>query len=74
MALGLTGGLLGLVPGIATLMGIGYLMGRMDELFVPDLQLAAHHWLIVGLLPVGVAVIAMITARMTVLKSLRQML
>jgi cell division transport system permease protein len=74
LALGLTGGLLGLVLGIIALMGIGSLMGRMDGYFVPDLQLVAYHWLIMGLLPVGVAVIAMITARMTVLRSLRQML
>jgi cell division transport system permease protein len=74
LALGLTGGFLGLVLGIITLMGIGYLMGSMEKLFVPNLQLTAYHWLIVGLLPVGVAVIAMMTARITVLRSLRKML
>jgi cell division transport system permease protein len=74
LALGLTGGLLGLVLGIITLMGIGYLIGSLDRLFVPDLQLTAFHWLIVGLLPVSVSVIAMMTARITVLRSLRQML
>jgi cell division transport system permease protein len=74
LALGLTGGLLGLVLGIITLMGIGHFIGRMDGLFVSDLQLVSYHWLIVGFLPVGVAVIAMMTAKMTVLRSLRQML
>jgi cell division transport system permease protein len=74
LVLGLTGGLIGLALGTITLMGIGYLMGRMDELFLPDFQLAANHWLLVGFLPVGVAVIAMMTARMTVLRSLRQIL
>ena len=74
LALGLTGGLLGLVLGIIILMGIGYLMGRMDGLFAPDLQLTTYHWSIVGFLPFFVAFIAMVTARMTVLRSLRQML
>jgi cell division transport system permease protein len=74
LALGLTGGLLGLVLGIITLIGIGYLMGSMNGLFVPGLQLTTYHWSIVGLLPVGVAFIAMVTARTTVLRSLRQIL
>ena len=74
LALGLTGGLLGLLLGIPTLMGIGYLIGRMDGFLVPSLQLVAYHWVIVGFLPIGVAVIAMVTARMTVLRSLRRML
>jgi cell division transport system permease protein len=74
LALGLTGGLLGSMLGIITLMGVGYLMGRMDGFFVADLQLSAYHWLVVGLLPIGVAVLAMVTARMTVLRSLRQIL
>ena len=74
LALGLTGGLLGLMLGIITLMGVGFFMGRMDGLFVPDLQLTAYQWLIVGFSPIGVAVIAMMTARVTVLRSLRQIL
>ena len=74
LALGLTGGLLGLFLGIITIIGIGYMMGRMDGLFIPSLQLAPYHWAILGLLPVGVAFIAMITARMTVIRSLQQIL
>jgi cell division transport system permease protein len=74
MALGLTGGLLGLALGLPTLMGIGYLIGRMDGFFVPSLESGAYHWMIVGFLPIGVAAIAMVTARMTVLQSLRRML
>ena len=74
MGLGLTGGLLGLALGLPTLMGIGYLIGRMDGFFVPSLELGAHHWMIVGFLPIGVAAIATVTAKMTVLRSLRRML
>ncbi|NQW01368.1 MAG: cell division protein [Rhodospirillales bacterium] len=74
LALGLTGGLLGLVLGIPTLMAIGYLVGRMDGFLLPSLHLAGYHWILVGLLPVGVALIAMITARTTVLRSLAKML
>ncbi len=74
LGLGLTGGLLGLVLGVPTLAGIGYLIGRMDGFLVPSLHLAPYHWGIVGVLPVGVALIAMTTARMTVLRSLRRML
>lgn len=74
LSLGLTGGLLGLLLGIPTLMGIGYLVGRMDGFLVPSLHLAPYHWVMVGLLPVGVAFIAMVTARLTVLRSLGKML
>lgn len=74
LSLGLTGGLLGLLLGIPTLMGIGYLIGRMDGFLVPSLHLAAYHWVLVGLLPIGVAFIAMTTARLTVLRSLGKML
>ena len=59
---------------LPTLMGIGYLIGRMDGFFVPSLELGAHHWMIVGFLPIGVAAIATVTAKMTVLRSLRRML
>ena len=74
LSLGLKGGLLGLVLGVPTLMGIGSLMGRMDGLLVPSLHLQTYHWGMVGILPIGVAIIAMVTARMTVLRSLGRML
>ncbi len=74
LSLGLTGGFLGLILGVPTLIGIGFLVGRMDGFLMPGLHLATYHWVIVGLLPIGVAVIAMVTARLTVLRSLGQML
>lgn len=74
LSLGLTGGLLGLLLGIPTLLAIGYLVGRMDGFLVPSLHLELYHWFLVGALPVGVAIIAMTTARLTVLRSLGKML
>ena len=74
LSLGLKGGLLGLILGVPTLLGIGSLMGRMDGLLMPGLHLNTYHWGLVVLLPIGVAIIAMVTARMTVLRSLGRML
>lgn len=72
--LGLKGGLFGLILGVPTLMGVGYLVRRMDGFLLPNMQLLPYHWIGVGMLPVLVAIIAMITARATVLRSLARML
>ncbi len=74
LILGLRGGIIGLGLAIPTLMGIGTLAARMEAGLLPDFTLAPAHWLAMICLPLAVAVIAMLTARMTVMKTLAEML
>jgi cell division transport system permease protein len=78
LELGLRGGLMGLVLTIATLALIGHasdataLLGERVRL-VPALELRFWHWLLIALLPAAAAGIAMLTARLTVLRTLARM-
>jgi cell division transport system permease protein len=76
--LGLRGGLVGLLLTVLTLFGIGR-AGAPSAIFgervhlLPTMQLAAWHWLVLAILPAAAALIAMLTARMTVLRALKRM-
>ncbi|HZB92087.1 MAG TPA: hypothetical protein VE397_11630 [Stellaceae bacterium] len=78
LELGLRGGLGGLLLTLLTLFGIGHasaataLFGDQVRL-LPSLQLAAWHWLLLLALPFLAALIAMLTARLTVLRALKRM-
>lgn len=78
LELGLRGGLGGLLLTLLTLFGIGRasaataLFGDQVRL-LPSLQLAAWHWLLLLALPFLAALIAMLTARLTVLRALKRM-
>ncbi len=74
LMLGLQGGVIGLLLALPTLWGIGSLARSLQAGLLPDFSLAAVHWLILGVLPVAVALIAMISARLTVMKTLARML
>lgn len=78
LTLALRGGILGLVLTALTLIGIGR-AGAATALFgervrlLPALELAPWHWLVLLLLPFAAALIAMLTARITVLRALQRM-
>ncbi|MGO8919964.1 MAG: cell division protein FtsX [Stellaceae bacterium] len=78
LELGLRGGVVGLALTLLTLMGIGH-AGGATALFgervrlLPALELAPWHWLTLALLPFAAALIAMLTARVTVLRALKRM-
>lgn len=74
MMLGLRGGLIGLGLGLPTLLGLGYLAGRMQAAVLPGVGFGPVHWTVLVLLPVVVAGIAMLTAHLTVLRQLKRML
>ncbi len=74
LALGVRGGLLGLGLAVPTLLGIGSLAARLESGPLPDLSLTPTHWAVLAVLPPAVAVIAMLTARITVTRSLARML
>ena len=74
MMLALRGGLIGLALAVPTLIGIGVLSAAMDAGVIPKLTMRIGEWLIIIVMPFLAALLAMITARFTVLKSLAQML
>ncbi len=74
LMLGLRGGIIGLLLALPTLWGIGYLAGSLQSGLLPEFSLGLFHWMILGCLPVAVALIAMISARLTVMKTLARML
>ncbi len=74
LMLGLKGGVIGLALALPTLMGIGYLAQQMDSTLLPDVTLGLAHWMAVAALPVVVSLIAMLTARLTVMNTLSRML
>ena len=74
LALGLKGGAIGLGLALPTLFGIGTLARQMDSSLLPDFTLTPGHWAVLAGLPLVVAFIAMLTARLTVMKTLSRML
>ncbi len=74
LALGLRGGFIGLALAVPTLFGISKLARRMDAGMLPDFTMSMGNWAAIASLPVVVAIIAMFTARQTVLRNLSKML
>jgi cell division transport system permease protein len=73
MALGLRGGVVGLALAVPTLLGIGFLSARLEAGLLPRLTLSVEHWLALAILPLAAALIAMLTARFTVMRTLARM-
>jgi cell division transport system permease protein len=78
LRLGLAGGVFGLLLAVATLFGIAQAAARTALLggrvqLLPALGLAPWHWAVLALLPLAAGIIAMITARVTVLRALARM-
>ena len=74
LMLALRGGLIGLALAVPTLIAIGILTAAMDAGAIPKLSMGIDKWLVIGVMPLITAILAMVTARFTVLKSLAQML
>ena len=72
--LGLRGGLIGLALAIPTLLGLGHLAQSMQSASIPDISIGYGQWIAMASLPVLAALIAMTTARVTVLRTLSKML
>ena len=73
LALGLRGGVAGLALAVPTLLGIGFLSARLEAGLLPRLTLSVEHWLALAILPLAAALIAMLTARFTVMRTLARM-
>jgi cell division transport system permease protein len=77
LKLGILGGVVGLGFGAATVLGIGRLIAYSLDTANPglsfDFRLLPWQWVVLGTLPLVVALLAMFTARRTVMRSLAKM-
>jgi cell division transport system permease protein len=73
MGMGFKGGIFGLLLALPTLSGIAWTAKRVEGGMLPELWLSPAHWTAIFLLPVIAALLAMITARVTVHRSLSRM-
>jgi len=71
---GLIGGACGLALFAPTLGVIAWLGSKVEQGMLPDIDLPAIHWFILVALPVFAALLAMVTAHLTVRRSLRTMM
>ncbi len=73
LKLALRGGVFGLALAVITVLLVERLFERMEAALLPDLSLVPGEWALLALLPLVVAGIAMLTARLTVLGTLGRM-
>lgn len=74
LMLGLRGGFIGLLLAVPTLWSIGTLARSLNSGYFPEFSLSLAHWAVLACLPIVVSLIAMISARLTVMKTLARML
>lgn len=73
LILAFQGAFMGMVTGAALLALIGWVAGEMDVTLLPDFNLSTFQKTILGCLPIIIALLAMGTARTTVLRDLAKM-
>lgn len=73
LGFGLRGGLLGLVAALPTLYLARILLQRIDSGLLPELAFRTQEWGYFALLPVAAALVTMVTARVTVLRTLARL-
>ncbi|MDX9860432.1 MAG: cell division protein [Rhodospirillales bacterium] len=74
LSLGLRGGLIGLFLALPTLLAVGYLAAHIDAELLPRVSLDVAQWAMLAVIPLLASIIAMMTARVTVMKTLAAML
>ena len=74
LALCLKGGIVGFVLAVVTLLAIGALISRLGSQILPPVDISLLQWLMLAALPLIVALIGMLTARIIVLRSLARLL
>jgi cell division transport system permease protein len=70
LKLGFFGGLVGIAFAVLTIMGVSRLLGNAGTALLPELSLLPGEWAVLGILPLASAMVAMLTARFTVLRTL----
>jgi len=74
LSLGLRGGLIGLFLALPTLLAVGYLAAHIDAELLPRVSLDVAQWAMLAVIPLLASIVAMMTARVTVMKTLAAML
>lgn len=70
----LLGGVLGLICGAAIILLLGMQLSALGSGLVQSLDLSWYSWLIIGAIPILGMILAMVTARMTVMGALKKIL
>lgn len=70
----LLGGILGLICGTAIILLLGIQLSALGSGLVQSLGLSWYSWLIIGAIPILGMILAMVTARMTVMGALKKIL
>jgi cell division transport system permease protein len=73
LRLGLTGGLIGLALAAATLWALARWVGQEAGAIVPELTLSQTQWMSLIAVPLAATLVAMLTARITVLRTLAKL-
>ncbi len=73
LRLALRGGVVGLLFAIGTVTLIAHLFERLESVLLPELTLLPIEWAALAMLPLAIALVAMLTARFTVLGNLGRM-
>ena len=68
------GGIIGLFLALPTFWVLSRLALNLDEHLLPDIGFGPVHWGLLAVLPVGVSLISMVTAKITVLRALQRTL
>ena len=72
--LSLKGGIIGLFLAVLTLVILGHLGGRLEATLLPQISLTVAGWASLVIVPIWATAIAMVTARLTVLRTLARLL
>lgn len=73
-SLGIRGGVVGLVLAVPALFVIGYFAANLEAGLLPEIAFGLFEWISIAAVPLLTALIATITARITVLRTLAKML
>ena len=73
LKLGLRGGTIGVALALVTVLPVVGLLARADSALLPEVSLSPLEWAILLFMPVATALVAMVTARLTVLGTLSRM-
>lgn len=74
LRLALSGAVPGLLAAVLTVELLRVATARIDSLLLPDIHLSPGQWVAMALVPLAAGLIAMLTARATVLRQLGQMI
>ena len=74
LSLGIRGGMIGLILAALTLTGLAILARRVDETLLPSLPFHPLMLLVLLIIPITAAIITMVTANLTVKRSLTRMM